>query len=236
MNVWAISDLHLSYARPDRRDRFADRWRDHAARIEAAWRESVRRDDLVLLPGDVSSARNHRDLQPDLNRLEGLPGRKVLAPGNHDGWWNDLAKVRAMMRPSLRAVEGTAEAVGGVVVAGARSMAVPHRDDPETPAARAERDRILAGLDAALAAAAPLRADPTTPLVLLWHFPPFDAYGRPGPWVERFEEAGVTHCLYGHLHTQAQWAAAVQGVRGGIRYLCVAADAIGFRPIRVLEA
>lgn len=236
MNVWAISDLHLSYARPDRRDRFADRWRDHAARIEAAWRESVRRDDLVLLPGDVSSARNHRDLQPDLNQLERLPGRKVLAPGNHDCWWNDLAKIRAMLRPSLRAVEGTAEAFGGVVVAGARSMAVPHRDDPETSASRAEMDRILGGLDAALDAAVALRATPATPLVLLWHFPPFDAYGRPGPWVERFEKAGVTHCLYGHLHTQAQWAGAVQGVREGVRYLCVAADALGFRPIRVLEA
>lgn len=235
MNVWAISDLHFSYARPESRDRFADRWRDHAARIEANWHQSVGRDDLVLLPGDLSSARNHRDLQPDLNRLESLPGRKVLSPGNHDGWWNDLAKIRAMMRPSLRAVDGTAEAIGGVVVAGVRSMAVPHRDDPETPAGRTAMERGLAGLDASLDAARALR-EGDAPFVLLWHFPPFDAYGRPGPWVERFEDAGVTHCLYGHLHTQAQWSAAVQGLHGGVRYQCVAADAIGFRPIRVLQA
>ncbi|WP_337177478.1 metallophosphoesterase [Paludisphaera sp.] len=233
MNVWAISDLHLSYARPDRRDRYADRWRDHSGRIEAAWREDVGRRDLVLLPGDVSSARNHRDLQPDLNRLERLPGRKVLAPGNHDGWWNDLAKIRAMMRPSLVAVEGTAEAVGGVVVAGARSIPVPHRDDEETSASRAAMERALAGLDAALDAASALRGDPATPLILLWHHPPFDPHGHAGPWVERFHEAGVTHCLYGHLHTQAQWSTAVQGTRDGVYYLCVAADAIGFRPIRV---
>ena len=84
MNVWAISDLHLSLARPDRRERFADRWRDHVARIETHWREAVRADDLVLLPGDLSMARNHRDLQPDLKWLEQLPGAKVLAPGNHD--------------------------------------------------------------------------------------------------------------------------------------------------------
>jgi predicted phosphohydrolase len=46
----------------------------------------------------------------------------------------------------------------------------------------------------------------------------------------------VTHCLYGHLHTQSQWSTAVQGLRDGVYYLCVAADALGFRPIRVLEA
>ena len=235
MNVWAISDLHLSFGRPDRRERFGDRWRDHAAKIEASWRESVGRNDLVLVPGDVSSARNHRDLQPDLNWLESLPGLKVLSPGNHDVWWNNLARVRAMLRPSLRALEGDALVVGGVVVAGTRSASVPHRDDPDTPAARAGVAKSLDGLDAALDAAAKVRECAEQPLIVLWHFPPFDAYGRAGPWVERFEAAGVTHCLYGHLHTQAQWSTAVQGTRRGVRYQCVAADALGFRPIRVLE-
>ncbi len=233
MNVWAISDLHFSFARPEGRDRFADRWRDHAARIEAGWRATVGRDDLVLIPGDVSSARNHRELQPDLQRLERLPGRKVLAPGNHDGWWNDLAKVRAMLRPSLHAVDAAAVAIDGVVVAGARSLPVPHRDDPETPAARAAAARALAGLDEALREAAELRTDPAAPLILLWHHPPFDPHGRPGPWVERLRQGGVTHCLYGHLHTPTQWATAPAGLRDGVRYLCVAADALGFRPIRV---
>ena len=89
MNVWAISDLHLSFGRPDRRDRYAARWRDHADKIDGRWREAVRPGDVVLLPGDLSMARNHRELQPDLEWLGALPGTKVLAPGNHDRWWND---------------------------------------------------------------------------------------------------------------------------------------------------
>jgi len=36
MSIWAIADLHLSWARPDRRERFAERWRDHASKIERA--------------------------------------------------------------------------------------------------------------------------------------------------------------------------------------------------------
>jgi predicted phosphohydrolase len=233
MSVWAVSDLHLSLARPDRRDRFGARWGDHVAKLEAGWRAAVRPEDLVLIPGDVSMARNHRELQPDLRWLEAMPGRKVLAPGNHDAWWNDLAKIRPMLRPSLRAVEGTAEVVSGVVVAGARSMAVPRVDDPNAPVDDKAVARALAGLETALEAASAIREGPEQPLVLLWHFPPFDAYNRPGPWVERFEHFGVTACLYGHLHMQSQWSRAVQGLRGNVRYQCVAADAVGFRPIRV---
>ena len=234
MNVWAISDLHLSNARPDGRDRFGVRWKDHADRLAAAWRGCVAREDLVLIPGDVSMARNHRDLQPDLHFLEGLPGLKVLAPGNHDAWWNSLARIRPMLRPSLRAVDGTAERVGGLVVAGARSTAVDREDDPDAPPDPAAVARALKGLDAALLAADALRERPDDPLVVLWHHPPFDAYGRPGPWVERFEAARVTACLYGHLHQERQWSTAVQGLHGSVRYQCVAADALAFRPIRVV--
>ena len=86
MNVWAIADLHLSFARPDRRERYAGRWRDHAEAIGRHWREVVRSGDVVLLPGDLSMARNHRDLQPDLAWIDRLPGTKVLSAGNHDAW------------------------------------------------------------------------------------------------------------------------------------------------------
>ncbi|WP_406701302.1 hypothetical protein V5E97_21365 [Singulisphaera sp. Ch08] len=62
---------------------------------------------------------------------------------------------------------------------------------------------------------------------------PFDQHRRPGPCVARFEQAGVTTCLYGHLHIEGQWSLAVQGDVRRIRYQFVAADAIGFRPLRL---
>jgi predicted phosphohydrolase len=43
----------------------------------------------------------------------------------------------------------------------------------------------------------------------------------------------VTACVYGHLHAEGQWSLAIHGTIGGVRYACVAADAIGFRPLRV---
>jgi len=230
MTVWAIADLHLSFARPDRRERYAGRWRDHAEAIERHWREVVRYGDVVLLPGDLSMARNHRDLQPDLAWLDRLPGTKVLSAGNHDAWFNDVAKVRPMLRRSLLAVGGDAVAARGLVACGTRGAPVPP-DDP-TPEQRAESDREVEALDRALGHAATLRA-PGAPLYVLWHHPPFDQHGRPGPCVDHLEAAGVTACLYGHLHIEGQWSRAVQGVVRGVRYHCVAADAVGFRPLRI---
>lgn len=231
MTIWAISDLHLSFARPVRREQFAARWRDHAAHIERNWHEVVAPGDLVLLPGDLSMAQNHRDLQPDLAWLERLPGTKVLARGNHDRWWNSVTAIRPLLRPSMLAVDGGALKTHGVIVCG--TTGVPVTTNPDDPACRATIDREMHSLEQSLAQAAELRTDPKTPLYVLWHYPPFDAHSRPGVCVERLEQARVTACVYGHLHNQSHWTVAVQATVRGVRYRCVAADAIGFRPLRI---
>ncbi|MGP0066187.1 MAG: metallophosphoesterase [Isosphaeraceae bacterium] len=231
MNVWGISDLHLSFARPDRRERFAARWQDHTRKIEENWRAVVRPTDLVLLPGDFSMARNHRELQADLEWLGRLPGTKVLAQGNHDRWWNNVNAVRRLLRRSMIAVGGDATAIEGIIVCGTQGVPSPH--EPPSADDQLAIDRDMEALGRALDHAARIRDNSDAPIYVLRHFPPFDANGRPGPWVEGFERAGVTACVYGHLHIQGQWSLAVQGLVRGVRYYCVAADSIGFRPLRV---
>jgi predicted phosphohydrolase len=231
MNVWAIADLHLSFARPERREQYAARWRDHADRIENHWKAAVDDHDLVLLPGDLSMARNHRDLQLDLAWLDRLPGTKVLSAGNHDAWWNGVESIRPFLRRSLRAVGGDALKVQGVVVCGTRG--IPPLNEEARPDMQALLDHELAELDRALDQAVRLRTDPTEPIYVLWHYPPFDSFGRPGPAPGRLEQAGVSVCVYGHLHIEGQWTRAAQGKIRGVRYYCVAADAVGFHPLRL---
>jgi predicted phosphohydrolase len=229
MTIWGIADLHLSFARPDRRERYAARWLDHATRIESEWRAVVRPEDLVLIPGDISMAAKHRDLQPDLAWLDRLPGTKVLSPGNHDRWWNSTETIRKMLRRTTLAVSGDAVRTHGVIVCGARGTPPV---EPTTPEAVRISDRELESLDSSLAIAAGLRVE-EEPVIVLWHYPPFDQNRRPGACVSRFESGGVTACVYGHLHAEGQWSSAVQGTVGGVRYHCVAADAVGFRPLRL---
>jgi predicted phosphohydrolase len=231
MNVWAIADLHLSFARPERRERFAARWRDHVEQIESHWRQAVGPEDVILLPGDVSMARTHRELQSDLAWLDRLPGTKVLSPGNHDVWWNGVDKVRQLLRRSLRAVGGDALKIGNAIVCGTRGA--PAQAEDFSPQEQAIVDHEMGELDRALGQAKGLQTAANEPVFLLWHYPPFDSYGQPGPWVPRFEQAGIAVCVYGHLHIEGQWSRAIQGNVRGVRYYCVAADALGFRPLRI---
>ena len=175
-------------------------------------------------------ARNHRELQPDLAWLDHLPGTKVISAGNHDVWWNSVEAIRPLLRKSTLAVGGDAVSTHGVVVCGARGS--PVLSDEDMPASLAAEVTELAALERALEHATRLRA-PTEPLYVLWHYPPFDQHRRAGPCVARFEAARATACLYGHLHIEGQWATAVQGLVNSVRYHCVAADSIGFKPIRV---
>lgn len=230
MAIWAIADLHLSQARVDRRERFAARWKDHSRQIATNWMQSVQPQDVVLLPGDLSTARNHREVQPDLDWLDRLPGTKVLSAGNHDAWWNGVDQIRPMLRHSMLAVDGNAVSTHGVIFCGSLGAAVAEDHDAGLDATSQKEFQKLAQ---ALSDAERVRVDDRDPLYVLWHYPPFDQHGRPGPWVSLMESHNVTACVYGHLHIQAQWSLAVQGMVRNIRYHCVAADALGFRPIRV---
>jgi predicted phosphohydrolase len=55
---------------------------------------------------------------------------------------------------------------------------------------------------------------------------------EPTQVVDALRSAGVRVVVYGHLHG-ADHALAVQGERDGIHYYFVAADAVGFAPVRL---
>ena len=236
MALWSIADLHLSLARPDRRERYAARWLDHAQKIEAQWREAVKRDDLVLLAGrPVDGPKSSRPpARPGLARpLAGDQG--ALAAGNHDAWWNGVEAIRPMLRRSLLAVGGRRHRhPRRHRLRDARRSPVLVEDEADPTLIASASEAELAALDQRLSSMRRASSGSTgEPLYVLWHYPPFDQHRRPGPCVDRFEAAGVSACVYGHIHIQGQWSMAVQGDVRGVRYHCVAADAIGFRPLRL---
>src|SRR5262249_36597261 len=137
--------------------------------------------------------------------------------------------VRPLLKRSMLAIEGDAISVKGVLICGARGAPKPSDDNTARTTDRSW-EQELQSLEAALRDAAPLRTN-EQPLYVLWHYPPFDVCGRPTTVVERLETARVTACIYGHMHQLGQWSTAVQDVRSGVKYACVATDAIGFRPL-----
>ncbi|MEG2159088.1 MAG: serine/threonine protein phosphatase, partial [Clostridia bacterium] len=76
MNIYAISDLHLSTVVIKPMDIFGKNWENHFDRIREDWEQKVKDDDIVLLPGDFSWAMRIEDAVPDFNLLASLKGKK----------------------------------------------------------------------------------------------------------------------------------------------------------------
>jgi predicted phosphohydrolase len=243
IRVWGLSDFHLHFATMPAELAFITPahqppWLTNAKKIARNWAEKVGPRDIVLVPGDASSARNHAEVQRDLAWLaKRRCAAMVMSPGNHDLWFGRIAGVQRILRPGQYAVDGTAADLGPAIVCGARSVPTP--DDPMPVDSKAEQvaDTAYAKLKLALADAVALRdaAGNDKPIIVLWHHPPFDRWGRPDPVVALMSEAGVKACVYGHVHTKSQWQTVPQGEISGISFACVAADSLGFRPRKIME-
>ena len=225
--LFAIADLHLSSSGAKPMDIFGASWKDHAGHMAAAWDAAVVTDDVVLLPGDLSWARDLDEARGDLAWIGARPGEKFLLRGNHDGWWSSLKKVRAALPPRCHALQNDAYDLGDVVLVGARGWTAP--DDPVAAAGdEAIFQRELERLHLSIADA-DLRFGRAKPRLAMLHYPPWIEGRAPTAVVAALRAGAVGTCVYGHLHG-ADHALAVQGLRDGIRYHLVAADAIGFAP------
>jgi predicted phosphohydrolase len=230
--IWAIADLHLSFARPRDQTRYGDRWRDHTARLQEAWRAHIAPQDIVLLPGDLSWGRTPLRVQPDIDWLASMPGSKVLVRGNHDYWWRDLDEVRrTVLRAGMYAVQGDCLALDGILICGTMGHIAPN-DPYFQPHKLPSYRRELNWLTSALEHAAVQRTD-NQPVILMMHFPPYTSDGQPTGFSEIVRRYAPEVCVYGHLHLQHEWAVAVDGARDGTRYHLVAADYMGMCPRRV---
>lgn len=259
MRVFALSDPHLALGTPGKTmDRFGPAWVDHPTRMAAAWDAAVRPDDLVLVPGDISWARDLAGAGPDLAWLAARPGTKLLIKGNHEHWWTHKRRVREALPAGLAALEADALRFGDVAVCGTRLWDVPGQSyhdviawqgepisaeltEADAAAALKVYQRELLRLDRALAAldrGAPLR-------IAMLHYPPVgpaEPDGR-GGWAlagneltARFEAAGVQHVVFGHLHSlQPAARPRIGGERGGVRYHLAAVDFIDFAPLLLSE-
>ncbi|MFP4322787.1 MAG: metallophosphoesterase [Anaerolineales bacterium] len=221
---WAIGDLHLSFYKPRNMTRFGAHWADHEARIAESWRANVHPDDVVLLLGDTSFGNTPRRVQPDLEWLSALPGRKVMIRGNHDRWWTDIHKVRRLLPKQTYALQGDCLTMDGILLCGAQGHIAPQDPyyKPDPPHNRYERE--IRTLYAAITAAQAQR-QPDQPLIVMMHYPPFTSDGKATAFSHMVESLAPAQCLYAHLHRQDEWAVAVHDqTHNGIYYRLLAAD------------
>ncbi len=227
----ALADLHLSGTGDKPMDRFGELWVNHTERMARNWDAGVEPDDWVLLPGDLSWARDLAQAACDLAWIGERPGRKLLLRGNHDSWWGSRSKVRSALPDGCEILHNSAAQIGAWVVLGSRGWL-----SPDDPLAGDDDRRVFARelqrLDLSIRDAERFGAGRARLAML--HYPPWLAGREPTEVVTRLRAAGISVCVYGHLHGDDH-ALAIDGERDGIRFHFVAADAVGFRPVVILE-
>ena len=198
----------------------------------AAWRARIAPDDIVLLPGDLSWAHSPLKVQPDLDWLAKLPGRKVLARGNHDYWWRKLSQIERDLLPQrVSAVQGTCLAMDDVLICGTMGHIAPNDPYYQTHKYKSYQ-RELRWLQQALNQAADLRTA-GQPLLLMLHYPPYTSDGQPSGFTEVIQAHQPDVCVYGHLHFEEEWQVAADEPRDGTRYHLVSCDYLNMIPRQV---
>ncbi len=223
MALYTMADFHLSFSTEKPMDVFGERWKDHPQKIAERW--CLTDDDTIVLPGDFSWAMDLNQLKDDMEFLHRLPGKKILSKGNHDYWWETMAKLNRFIAdyPSVCFLHNNSYTVGDISICGTRGWTLESTDEDEKVLNR-EVGRLKTSLQSA----------EKQPVVFL-HYPPLFGELRCEPILEVLQEYGVKECYYGHLHGPGASSLAFQGNADGIDYRLISADALDFTPLKIRE-
>ncbi len=230
MNVYAISDLHLSTTTQKPMDIFGGDWTGHFEKIKKDWLEKVQQEDIVLICGDISWAMKLEEALPDLQALASLPGRKVFVRGNHDYWWNGITKLREKApNGSFYFLQTDAVKLDNFVIVGSRGWSCPGssdytEQDEKLYLRESERFRL------ALADGEKLYKEGDIKIAML-HFPPFTAKQEDTLFTQLFEKHGVQKAVFGHIHGAAYFPLKVE--KNGVEYLLSSCDKLHFELVKI---
>lgn len=226
MNIYAVSDLHLSINNPKPMDIFGAVWDNYLDDIERSL-DCVGNDDLVLLAGDLSWAMTLDGAVADLEYIGRYNGKKVITRGNHDYWWKSISAVRAALPPDVYAIQNDCMRFDDVIVCGSRGWSVDDRSDDGKKLYARELIRI----EMSLAAMQKIRTDKDK-VVFMLHYPPFNVRFENTPVTDLFEKYGVNAVVYGHLHGKNCYAKKFL-LKNGVKYYLTSCDQVGNAAVKV---
>ncbi|MFI5333609.1 MAG: metallophosphoesterase [Chlamydiales bacterium] len=251
MAVFALADPHLSFGVPQKTmEAFGSLWKDYTDKIAENWRAKIGKNDLVLIPGDISWATHFEDALVDLRWIDQLPGTKVIIRGNHDFWWPSASKLKASLPPSIHFIQNNVFNWQGITIGGARLWDTDEfnfhhfihfqentrtkKKSPEEFSLHVEEskkifERELVRLELSLK-----QLDPQARVrIALTHYPPVSADMQPSRASALLEKYQVQIVVFGHLHNVKK-DLPLFGEARGIRYILSSCDYLDFNPLLIL--
>lgn len=231
MNIFAISDLHLSFSSDKPMDVFGAEWENHDQKMKQNWEKLVLPEDIVIVPGDVSWGMKQQDTESDFRWIHELPGMKLFVKGNHDFWWTTPKKLNAMY-DDMVFLQNNYYPAGEFAVCGTRGWNLPQSSAQWTDHDEKIYQRELGRLRLSLEAA---RKDGFEKLIAAMHYPPIEQQNRKTGFTEILQEFGVKTVIYGHLHGLGAHRGAFQGLHEGTEYRLVSCDYLKFKPVLIAK-
>lgn len=229
MDIYAISDLHLSLGTDKPMDIFG--WGDHTKRIRENWCNRVKDEDFILIPGDISWGINLEEADPDFAFIESLPGKKIISKGNHDYWWSTRRKFDRYCEEkgykTISVLHNNSIIVGNYTICGSRGW--KSLDDEDFSV---EDDKIYCRELERLKISLEEGKKSGKELISMLHYPPFDSKHKPNDFAEMLKEYDVKICVYGHIHSKTAEGWKNEKIDGVIYHL-ISANIIGFNPIKL---
>lgn len=228
MALYAIGDLHLSFARPKPMDIFGHKWQNHPEKLLRGF-EKVNSDDVTVICGDLSWAMDMKEAERDFKFIDALPGRKIILKGNHDYWWSTATKAKKFFEEkdihTIEILNNNFFEYEDYAICGTRGWFFEEEKGVEHDKKIMMRE--VGRLEASLKAAGDRKK------LAFLHYPPiFQKYECP-EILELMRRYGVEKCFYGHIHGKGCYAA-FNGWHEGTQYCLVSADNVDFTPIRVI--
>lgn len=197
LSIFAISDLHLSFGVDKPMNIFGKTWQDYEKKIEKNWREIVKPDDIVIVPGDISWGMTLTEALPDFKYINDLPGKKIILRGNHDYYFSTKTKLENFLMQNnldtISILHNNAIDIGKYILCGTRGWGNTEGSDKALDKKIIEREKIRLRLS--LDEGKKLQEKNNKDIIVAMHFPPFISN-----YQEILQEYNVKKCIYGHLH------------------------------------
>jgi hypothetical protein len=246
MNIFALSDFHLSFGTPNKSmEVFGPLWKDWTDKIATSCHEMISSNDLLLIAGDISWASTLEQAHQDLKFIASLPGKKVLIKGNHDYWWPSYKKLCEALPKSVYAIQNNSLEFGPFAIGGSRlwdsqeyhfsryvdfTCSAFGKDEikPFSEEDGAIFQRELGRLELSLKTL-PKHAKK----IVMTHYPPIGADLQPSKASTMIEAYGALACVFGHLHSIKN-NVKLFGKTTQTHYHLTSCDYLDFKPIQIV--
>ncbi len=224
MSLYVISDLHLSLGTDKPMDVF-EGWDNYLVKIENSWKSTVKIDDTVVIPGDISWGINLEQSKPDFEFINSLPGKKIFLKGNHDYYFSTKNKMDVFFKDNgfenMYFLFNNSYEYEEYSICGTRGWVNEPGKIADKKVLEREAGRLKLSLDSAK----------KEPIVFL-HYPPIFGSSRTIEILDVLYEYKIKNVYYGHLHGKS-CRYAVEGNVEGIEYKLVSSDYLNFNLLKI---